>query len=71
MEKQEYRILVKHGFLIGKTRKQLLFRATVYWRFGEFKMNCTRTEHAPHSVKVKEVMNAEIIDQVNRFVLKD
>ncbi|KYN13104.1 hypothetical protein ALC57_14711 [Trachymyrmex cornetzi] len=55
MEKQEYRILIKHRFLIGKTSEQSLqwlqkcyptstpSRTTVYRWFSEFKMGRTGT----------------------------
>jgi len=55
MEKQEYRILIKHCFLMGKTSEQSLkwlqkcyptsapSRTTVYRWFSEFKMGRTST----------------------------
>jgi len=54
MEKQEYRTLIKHCFLMGKTSEQSLkwlqkcystsapSRTTVYRWFSEFKMGRTR-----------------------------
>ncbi|KYN13489.1 hypothetical protein ALC57_14306 [Trachymyrmex cornetzi] len=58
MEKQEYRILIKHCFLMGKTSEQSLqwlqkcyptsapSRTTVYRWFSEFKMGRISTEDA-------------------------
>ncbi|KYN16304.1 hypothetical protein ALC57_11444 [Trachymyrmex cornetzi] len=69
MEKQEYRILIKHCFLMGKTPEQSLqwlqkcyptsapSRTTVYRWFSEFKMGRTS--------------KAEIVKQVHRIVLSD
>ena len=83
MEKQEYRILIKHCFLMGKTSEQSLqwlqkcypisapSRTTVYRWFSEFKMGRTSTEDAPRSGRPKEATNAEIVKQVHRIVLSD
>ncbi|EGI57375.1 FLJ37770-like protein [Acromyrmex echinatior] len=83
MEKQEYRILIKHCFLMGKTFEQslkwlqkcyptsALSRTTVYRWFSEFKMGRTSTEDAPRSGRPKEATNAEIAKQVHRIVLSD
>ncbi|EGI57968.1 Histone-lysine N-methyltransferase SETMAR, partial [Acromyrmex echinatior] len=79
----EYRILIKHCFLMGKTSEQSLkwlqkcyptsapSRTTVYRWFSEFKMDRTSTEDAPRSGRPKEVTNAEIAKQVYRIVLSD
>ncbi|EGI60687.1 Histone-lysine N-methyltransferase SETMAR, partial [Acromyrmex echinatior] len=83
MEKQEYRILIKHCFLMGKTSEQSLkwlqkcyptsapSRTTVYRWFSEFKMSRTSTEDAPRSGRPKEATNAKIAKQVHRIVLSD
>ncbi|XP_018337766.1 PREDICTED: histone-lysine N-methyltransferase SETMAR-like [Trachymyrmex septentrionalis] len=83
VEKQEYRILIKHCFLMGKTSEQSLqwlqkcyptsapSRTTVYRWFSEFKMGRTSTEDAPRSGRPKEATNAEIVKQVHRIVLSD
>ncbi|EGI61183.1 PREDICTED: histone-lysine N-methyltransferase SETMAR-like [Acromyrmex echinatior] len=83
MEKQEYRILIKHRFLMGKTSEQYLkwlqkcyptsapSRTTVYRWFSEFKMDRTSTEGAPRSGRPKEATNEEIAKQVHRIVLSD
>ncbi|KYQ60738.1 hypothetical protein ALC60_00185 [Trachymyrmex zeteki] len=83
MEKQEYRILIKHCFLMEKTSEQSLqwlqkcyptsapSRTTVYRWFSEFKMGRTSTKDAPRSGKPKEATNAEIVKQVHRIVLSD
>ncbi|KAG5308219.1 GVQW3 protein, partial [Acromyrmex insinuator] len=79
MEKQEYHILIKHCFLMGKTSEQSLkwlqkcyptsapSRTTIYRWFSEFK----KTEDAPRSGRPKEATNAEIVKQVHRIVLSD
>ncbi|KYN22475.1 hypothetical protein ALC57_05126, partial [Trachymyrmex cornetzi] len=79
----EYRILIKHCFLMGKTSEQSLqwlqkcyptsapSRTTVYRWFSEFKMAHTSTEDAPHSGRPKEATNEEIVKQVHRIVLSD
>ncbi|KYN06861.1 hypothetical protein ALC62_02182, partial [Cyphomyrmex costatus] len=81
IEKQEYRILIKHCFLMGKTPKQSLqwlqkcyptsapSRTTVYRWFSEFKMSHTSTEDASRSGRPKEA--TEIVKQVHRIVLND
>jgi len=81
MEKQEYRILIKHCFLMGKTPKQSMewltkcyptsvpSRTTVYRWFSEFKMG--RTSRRRTSGRPKEATNAEIVKQVHRIVLSD
>jgi len=83
MEKREYRILIKHCFLMGKTSEQSLkwlqkcyptsapSRTTVYRWFSEFKMGRTSVEDAPRSGRPKEATNAEIAKQVHRIVLSD
>ncbi|KAG5324171.1 GVQW3 protein, partial [Acromyrmex heyeri] len=83
MEKQEYRILIKHCCLMGKTSEQSLkwlqkcyptsapSRTTVYRWFSEFKMGRTSTEDTPRSGRPKEATNAEIAKQVYRIVLSD
>lgn len=83
MEKQEYRILIKHCFLMGKTPEQSLqwlqkcyptsapSRTTVYRWFSEFKMGRTSTEDAPRSGRPIEATNSEIVKQVHRIVLDD
>jgi len=81
MEKQEYRVLIKHCFLMRKTPEQLLkwlqkcypthpSRTTVYQWFNEFKMG-TSTKDVPRSGRPKEITNAEIVKQVHRIVLSD
>jgi len=72
MEKQEYRILIKHCFLMRKTPEQLLkwlqkcypisvpSRTTVYQWFNEFKMG-TSIKDVPRSGRPKEITNAEIV----------
>jgi hypothetical protein len=83
MEKQEYRALIKHCFLMGKTPKQSFqwlqkcyptstpSRTTVYRWFSEFKMGRTSIEDAPRSGRPKEATNSEIVKQVHRIVLSD
>lgn len=83
MEQQEYRVLIKHCFFMGKTSQQSLdwlqkcyptsapSRTTVYRWFSEFKMGRTSTDDAPRSGRPKEATNAEIVKQVHRIVLND
>ncbi|EFN64679.1 Putative uncharacterized protein FLJ37770, partial [Camponotus floridanus] len=83
MEKQEYRILIKHYFLMGKTSEQSLkwlqkcyptsapSRTTIYRWFSEFKMGRTSTKDVPRSGRPKESTNAEIVKQVHRIVLSN
>ncbi|KYM99688.1 Histone-lysine N-methyltransferase SETMAR, partial [Cyphomyrmex costatus] len=79
----EYRILIKHCFLMGKTPERSLqwlekcyptsapSRTTVYRWFSEFKMGRTSTEDAPRSGRPKEATNVEIVKQMHRIVLND
>ncbi|XP_018352128.1 PREDICTED: histone-lysine N-methyltransferase SETMAR-like [Trachymyrmex septentrionalis] len=83
MEKQEYRILIKHCFFMRKTSEQSLqwlqkcyptsapSRTIVYRWFSEFKMGRTSTEDPPRSGRPKEATNAEIVKQVHRIVSSD
>lgn len=83
MDKEDYRVLIKHCFLMGKTSQQSLkwlqkcyptsapSRTTVYRWFSELKLGRTSTVDAPRSGRPKEATNAEIVRQVHRIVSKN
>lgn len=83
MEKSEFRILIKHCFVIGKNEMQTLewlqkhhstsapSKTTVYRWFAEFKMGRTSTSDAPRSGRPNEATTPENIKKIHLIVLKD
>ena len=83
MEKNEYRVLIKHCFLMGKNSSQTKswldkcyadsaksVQMVEKW-LREFKTGRTSTTDAEHSERPKEVTTEEIINKVHDIVLED
>ncbi|XP_031639731.1 protein GVQW3-like, partial [Contarinia nasturtii] len=83
MEKDEFRVLIKHCFLMGKNTvqtKQWLDKCypdsapaqsnIKYW-FREFKRGRTDTDDAQRSGRPKEVVTPENIKKIHKIILND
>lgn len=83
MEKSEYRVLIKHCFLMGKNTvqaKQWLDKCygisspsstTVKYWFAEFRRDRTSTNDAPRSGRPNEAVTPENIKKISEIVLND
>lgn len=81
MDKREFRVLIKHCFLMGKNTvdaKQWFDRyygkfapakSTICAWYAEFKRGRSKTDDAPRSGRRKEAVNADTIEQVQRVIL--
>lgn len=83
MEKADFRVLIKHCFLMGKNTiqtKQWLDKCysesappkstVIYW-FAEFKRGRSDTKDAQRSGRPKEVTTEEMIEKIHDIVLDD
>lgn len=83
MEKQEFRVVIKHYYLKGKTAKQTSEKLkkhyaenapsdfmVKYW-FAEFKRGRSSTIDEQRSGRPKEVTTPEMIDKIHDIVLAD
>lgn len=83
MEKSEFRVLIKHYFLRGKTIAQTEVALKKYYPdsapshkmvhkwFTEFKCGRTNTEDAPRPGRPVEVTTSEMVDKVHDMVMDD
>lgn len=83
MNKREYRVLIKHCFLMGKSAvdaKQWLdkyhdefapAKSTVHGWYAEFKRDRLETEDAPRPGRRSSAVNLETIKKVQRTILED
>lgn len=83
MDSREFRILIKHCFLMGKNTvdtKQWLdkyygklapAKSTICTWFAEFKCGRSRTDDAPRSGRRNDAVNSETIKKVQRMLLVD
>lgn len=83
MDKRDFRVLIKHCFLMGKNgvdAKQWLDRyygkyapakSTIFTWYAEFKRGRSKTDDAPRSGRRKDAVNSDTIQQVQRAILAD
>ena len=83
MEKSEFRVLIKHYFLQGKSMKETEAKLTGYYKefalsngmvhewFTEFRCDRISTSDAECLVRPKEVTSQEMIDKIHDIVLSD
>jgi len=83
MEKNEFRVLIKHCFLIGKNTVQAQqwlnkcysdsapSKSTICWWYADFKRGRTDTNDAERSGRPNEAMTQENIKQVLKIVMRD
>lgn len=83
MDKKEFRVLIKHCFLMGKSAKDAKIwldthypgtapgNSTVKHWYNEFKRGRTNTDDAERSGRPKEAVTPENIKKVRKMILND
>ena len=83
MEKSEFRVLIKHFFLRGKSIKETKEKLEKYYKesapshgmvhkwFTEFRCSRISTSDAERPGRPKEVTSEEMIDKIHDIVLND
>ena len=81
MEKSEFRVLIKHYFLRGKSIKETEEKFGKYYKesnpshgmvhkwFIEFRCGCISTSDAERPGRPKEVTSQEMIDKIHNIVI--
>ena len=83
MEKSEFRVLIKHHFLRGKTLSETKAKIHKYYSytstslgmvqkwFTEFRCGRTSTETIPSPGRPNEISTPEMINEIHNIVLND